>query len=167
MLAQAYTVLSIILSSLGEHDQAIAALEKVRVLNPSYAGNYSGAVLYRAGEPARAIEELKRQIRLDPYYPPTTAGWLGGAYGKLGQFALAIRYLEEFVSRSPNNRHAHAWLATSLAAMGDLDRARMAAAEVLRIDPNYRISTGLIGRFKDPEYMTYIVNALKLAGLPE
>jgi len=124
-------------------------------------------VLYRAGEPARAIEELNRQIKLDPYYPPATAGWLGAAYGRLEQYALAIPYLVEFVTRTPNNRHAHAWLAVTLAMMGDLDRARKAAAEVLRIDPNYRISTGLIGRFKRPEDMAYTVEALRRAGLPE
>jgi tetratricopeptide (TPR) repeat protein len=129
---------------MGEHEQAIAALNRVRALNPSYSGNYFGAVLYRAGEPAKAIDELKRHIQLDPYYPPATAGWLGLAHGRHEQFALAIPHHQEFVTRSPENRHAHAWFAATLAMMGDLERARKEAAEVLRIDPNYRISTGLL-----------------------
>jgi adenylate cyclase len=166
-LPDAYDYAGYALSFDGEHEKAIAAQEQVYVLNPNHASHLFGVVLRRAGEHARAVDALKRHMRLDPFYDPPAAGWLGLAYIGLHRFADAQSYLEEFVARSPNNRHARAWLAGNYAHMGDIARARAEAAHVLRIDPYFRISHGLVGRMRKPEDFQLAVAGLRGAGLPE
>lgn len=166
-LPDAYDYAGYALSFNGEHEKAIAAQEKVFVLNPNHSSHLFGVVLRRAGEHARAVDALKRHLRLDPFYDPPAAGWLGLAYVGLHRFADAQPYLEEFVARSPNNRHARAWLAGNYAHMGDIARARAEAAHVLRIDPSYKISHGLVGRMRKPEDLQLAVAGLRAAGLPE
>jgi hypothetical protein len=51
--------------------------------------------------------------------------------------------------------------------MGNLSRARAAAREVLRIDPSFRIGSGLVGRFRHSEDLVEAQEALRKAGLPE
>lgn len=166
-LPDAYDILGLALSYSGEHDKALSTIERVFALNPNFTSRMHGMVLRRAGEHARAVEALRRHMRLDPFYDPSTAGWLGLAYSGLRRYTDALPYLQEYATRAPNDRHARAWLASNLALMGDLERARTEAAEVLRIDPNYRISTGLVGRMKKPEDMEHALKGLRKAGLPE
>jgi adenylate cyclase len=166
-LPEAHEALGINLSFLGEHDAALAALQEAHTLNPSYSSRRFGMALYRAGEHARAVVALREHMRLDPFYAPAAAGWLGLSLAHLGQFEEAVRWHEEHVARSPDDRHARTWFATTLARKGDLARAREQAAEALRIDPGYRIGKGLIGYFKRPEDHESALAALRLAGLPE
>jgi adenylate cyclase len=166
-LPEAYDFSGYALSFNGEHEAAIAAQEQVYALNPNHSSYLFGVVLRRAGEHARAIDAIKSHMRLDPFYDPPAAGWLGLAYGGLHRFADAQPYLEEFVARSPKNRYARAWLAGNYAHMGDIARARAEATHVLRLDPGYRVSAGLIGRMKKPEDEKLALEGLRAAGLPD
>jgi adenylate cyclase len=60
----------------------------------------------------------------------------------LGQFTEALEPLQECVSRAPNMRAAHNWLAATYGQLGRLAEAQAEAAEVLRRglslpDPSY------------------------------
>jgi adenylate cyclase len=108
-------------------------------------------------------------MRLDPFYIPMVCGWLGLAYFMQRRYEDAIAPLRELVSRAPNFRSGHIWLAASLAQMGLLEQAREQAAEVLRVDPSYTINT--TGRrlavFKNPSDAEHFIEGLRKAGLPE
>jgi adenylate cyclase len=55
------------------------------------------------------------------------------------KYAEALPLLRESISRSPNMRNAHVWLAATYAQLGQLEEAQAEAAEVLRIEPKYTI----------------------------
>jgi TolB-like protein len=68
-LPQAHAQLGHILLYKHRHDDAIAEFERALALNPNFFDyRYARALTY-AGEPARAIEVLKANIRLDPFQP--------------------------------------------------------------------------------------------------
>jgi tetratricopeptide (TPR) repeat protein len=89
----------------------------------------------------------------------------------LKQYKEALPPLEECVSRSPNYRAGHVWLAATYAQLGYLDKARAEASEVLRIQPTYTISgvgSVIMGAiFKYQKDVENVYDGLRKAGLPE
>src|SRR5262249_30203249 len=55
----------------------------------------------------------------------------------LGRYCDALTHLLECVSRSPNLRDGHVWLAASCAQLRQTEQAPRQAAEVLRLEPTY------------------------------
>ena len=77
--------------------------------------------------------------------------------------------MQECVSRAPDLRSGHLWLAVTYAQLGRLDDARAEAAEVLRIDPGCSIQ-GKMARiyvFRRPEDAEHLRDGLRKAGLPD
>ena len=108
-------------------------------------------------------------MRLDPYYQPVAAGLLGAAHYMLKQYERALPVLRDCVSRAPDLRTGHSWLAATYAQMGRLEEARAEAAEVLRVQPNYTISgtTRQILGFRSAKDDKHLFDGLRKAGLPE
>ena len=77
----------------------------------------------------RAIEALQRQMRLDPFYVPPVPGNLGFAHYMLRQYAQALPLSREWVSRTPNFRAPHVFLAATYAQLGNF-AARRAAPHI-------------------------------------
>jgi len=122
--------------------------------------------LVSAGEFRRAIDILEAYMRLDPFHAPT--GLLGLAHYMLKEYSQALPVLRDYVSRAPNLRAAHVWLAATYAQMGQLEEAGAEVAEVLRLVPNYSIA-GTARRlvaFKRPKDDRHFFDGLRKAGLP-
>jgi adenylate cyclase len=168
-LPQAHAQLSLVLVYRREHDAAVAALERARELNPNLSDWRSTAVLTFAGDAARAIEVGRTYARLDPFYPAFATGYLGLAHYVARDYAEAARLLREFVARSPNNRPAHEWLTATYAQMGQLERGRFHAGEVLRIQPGWTIegSVKVMDAFRFPQDAEHFFEGFRKAGLPE
>jgi TolB-like protein len=152
-----------------QHAASLAEFEKAAALNPNFSDwRFMSALVY-AGEPARAVEIGVAYMRLDPFYPPVAAAWLGFAHYALKDYTKAIPLLRECTSRAPNFRGGHSWLAAAYAMTGQLNEARAHAAEVLRIDPNYTINgkTRPTAPFKHPQHLQNLIDGLLEAGLPE
>lgn len=150
-----------------EHDASIAAFEKAMALNPNYVGWHFGAALVFAGEFRRAIDALEAYARLDPFAAPL--GLMGLAHYMRRKYSQALAVLRDCVSRAPNIRPAHVWLAATYAQLGQLDEARAEAAEVLRLQPNFTIAgtARRLAAFKRPEDDRHFFDGLRKAGLPE
>jgi adenylate cyclase len=151
-----------------EFDSAIAEFERAAALNPNFTDvRFSIALIY-AGEPQRAIEVIKAHMRLDPFYIATTPGWLGLAHYMLGRYAEALPLLRECVSRAPNHRGGHAWLAATCGQLGLRDEAQQQAAEVLRLQPSYTIQGNMaLHIFRHDKDREHYLDGLRKAGLPE
>ncbi len=108
-------------------------------LNPNFTDWRFAEALVLAGDPVRAMEAVERHMRLDPFYVPLAPYWLGLAHYMLKQYTQALLLLRECVSRAPNFRAGHVWLAATYAQLGNIEQARAEAAEVLRIEPEYTI----------------------------
>jgi adenylate cyclase len=95
--------------------------------------------------------------------------WLDAAYYILKRYAEALPLLRECISRAPNMRTAHVWLAATYAQLGQLEEARAEVAEVLRIEPRYSIddTERRLFSFKFPKDADHLFDGLRKAGLPE
>jgi hypothetical protein len=115
------------------------------------------------------VSAFKVARRLDPFSSPWTPGWMGLAHYMLKRYSDALPLLRECVARAPNFRGAHVWMAATYVRLGQLDDAREAAAEVLRVEPTYSISgvQKQLSVFKQPEHAEHLFEALRKAGLPE
>jgi adenylate cyclase len=121
-----------------------------------------------AGDSRRAIDVLEASMRLDPFYGSMTVCILGASHYMLRQYAQAMQVLRNCVSRAPNLRSAHVWLAATYARLKQLNDARAEAAEVLRLEPNYTIAgtTRRIIAFRQPKDDKHFFDGLRKAGLP-
>src|SRR5262249_40276237 len=168
-LSIAHAQLGRVLTFEGQHEQAIAAFEKAVALNPNFTDWYFGMTLLRAGEPALAITNIETHMRHDPFCSPWALGQLGLAHYVLKKYSKALPPLRELVSRLPNMRQGHVWMAANLAQLGQLDEAHAEAAEILRIDPKYTIdgTQRQLAQFKRAEDVEHFLDGLRKAGLPE
>jgi len=168
-LPEAHAQLGFALMARHELDASIAAFERAHARNPNFVSWQFGYALVRAGDPRRAIDVINAYMRLDPLYAPFASGFLGFAHYMLKQYVQALPLLRDCVSQAPNVRGPHGMLAATYAQMGKLEEARAAAAEVMRIEPNYTIgstSRALI-TFKNPDDDQHYFDGLRKAGLPE
>jgi len=166
-LPQARVALGWVLFWKGQHAAAIAEHERAIALNPNLTDRLIAHTLVCAGEPARAIQHLEMHMRFDPFYEPLAPGVLGLAFFMLKRYAEALPHLREFVSRDPNRRAAHEWLAATFGQLGELENARAEAAELLRVAPYYTISgSPVVTHLKRPEDIENLTDGLRKAGLP-
>jgi adenylate cyclase len=168
-LPTAHADLGTMLTFAGRHEQSIAEFEKAAALNPNFTDWRFGMALLRAGEPVRATQVIETHMRYDPFCWPSAPGQLGLARYLLKEYAQALPPLRECVSRAPNMRMGHVWLAANLAQLGQLDEAHAEAAEILRLDPKYTIegTQRQFSRFKRPEDAEHLFDGLRKAGVPE
>jgi adenylate cyclase len=168
-LPKAHAQLGFALMARHEFDPSIAAFERANALNPNFVSWQFGYALVRAGDPRRAIDVLNAYVRLDPLYVPFASGFLGFAHYMLKQYVQALPLLRDCVSRSPNLRGGHVWLAATYAQMGRLEEARAEVTEVMRIEPNYTISGSArpMITFKNPDDDHHYFDGLRKAGLPK
>jgi adenylate cyclase len=123
-----------------------------------------------AGDPARSIRVVEANLRLDPFPTPlSSSGLMGLANYMLKHYEESVRLLQECTSQPPDALMAHLWLAAAYAKLGQLDEARVEAAEVLRINPGFTIGKWkrILVAHKNPEDADHRVDGLRKAGLPE
>jgi adenylate cyclase len=167
-LPDGHSNLGDILARQREHDASIAAHERALALNPNRVHWRFASALVFAGQHERAIDVTRACMRLDPFYPPTAPGWLGIASFMLKRYSEAVPPLLESTSRASGWEGGHLFLAATYARLGEIDRARAVAAEMLRLIPEYTI--GDVAQrlnFFRPEDADHYIGALRLAGLPE
>jgi adenylate cyclase len=168
-LPQAHAQLGWVLCRKGEHDPALAEFHRAIALNPNFSDWRFGSTLLYAGELARAVQALEGHLRIDPFYPPLVPGWLGFALYMQKRYLEALAPLRECISRAPNLRGGHMWLAVNYAQMGHMEDARAEAAEVLRILPHWTINNfgKPANKFRRVEDAEHFFEGLRMAGLPE
>jgi adenylate cyclase len=167
-LSDAHVALGWALSFMAQHEPAIAEFERATELNPNLTDHRFAFELLVTGDPTRAIQTLKAHMRLDPFYLPHAASLMGFAYYLLGRYADALPHLQKAASRAPDHGHCRRYLAATYAQLGQLDKAREEAAEVLRIDPWFTIDQAIFAKMcKRPEDGEHFNDGLRKAGIPE
>jgi adenylate cyclase len=165
---EARSYLGVILTWKGQHEAALAEIEKAISLNPNFTDWRFALVLVFGGDALRAIQVLNEHMRLDPFYPPLTPGWKGRAHYMLRQYQQALPFLRECVTRAPELMTGHCWLAATYAQLGQLEKARFEAEEVVRIHPKASITQLMqLMPFRRPEDADHLVEGLRQASLPE
>lgn len=147
-------------------------------LDPNNAVAYGqlGTTLIYLGDPAAAIPLEEKRIRLNPDDPNIAlAYWaLGLAHLLLGHNEQAIDWLTKARAANPRIYYIHLDIAAALALHGDLDGARQALAESLKLKPSINSMKRQLARWaytNNPAYRALaektIDAGLRKAGMPE
>src|SRR5262249_1898230 len=146
-LALAHHALGVVYPIKKQPDQAIAELERAIALEPNYCNAYAmlSDTLGWAGRPEEAISMMKKAMRLNPHYEQYQSWYLyslGGSYRFAGKYEEAVTTLKRAILLNPTFWPAYIHLAVTYSELGQEEEARAAAAEVLRINPNFSLELG-------------------------
>ena len=136
-------------------------LEKAVALNPNGADVNAllGLGLRYLGRPEEAVERLEKAIRLNPMPSSPWYVFLSSALLNAGRYDEAVTVSRKAVKLSPNNIFAHLALVLSYFLGSRDEEGRFAAAEVLRIQPNFCVdSFAKRLPYKNPEDILRQVN---------
>jgi adenylate cyclase len=167
-LPLAHTMLGIAYLLQKQHEQAIVEGERAITLDPNYAAGYAqlGNIFNFAGRPEEAIELVEKALRLNPHDPFFYLFNLGFAYRLMGRYEEAITAFKRVLSRNPDFLPAHVHLLVAYNELGQEVEARTAAAEFLRISPNFSLEVYRQRLpFKDQAELERFLDGLRKAGL--
>jgi len=149
-----------------QHDEAIAEYEQALALNPKDSdiiAEYADALAY-VEQPQRSVELMQKAMRLNPHYPDWYLWYLADAYDTLGQSEDVIATVQRMHDPSEGQR----MLAANYAHLGIMDEARAAAAQVMRLHPNFTIREWRERPpYRDKVPLERFVEGLRKAGLPD
>jgi adenylate cyclase len=163
-LAEAHGRLGFIYSMIGQYDKGVAEAEKAVALNPNSAMAHAmlGKTLSFAGRWEESILPYKKAIRLNPIPPNMYLYSLGLSYAFTGQYEEGITWCEKAVRQAPDSLYASIMMTVVYSWSGQDEKARVQAAEVLRIQRKFTIKKSRYKRKTDGERFN---GALRKAGL--
>jgi adenylate cyclase len=161
--------LSLVKLTSGNHDEALALSEKAVALAPNHANNMAvaGVVTVYCGKPREALKLVRKAMRLCPIYPIWYLYPLTRAYWFMGKTDEALAAARSAIKRDPELSVSHKLHAIVLADAGRDAEARLAAAEVLRLEPNFSVKAWAARRGTPTELSIREAEALRKAGLPD
>jgi adenylate cyclase len=125
-------------------------------------------ILRLAGRFDEAIPVLEKAIRLNPITPINYLNNLAFAYAASEQYEKAVSLWNKAIERNPDYLFAYMGLTAVYQFLGDESKAREAAAEVLRIKPNFSVlRVEKSSPIKDPAGKKRWIDALRKSGLPD
>ena len=158
---------------LSKYDDAIAWYRRAIELNENFAlahGNMAAALAF-GGQPDAAIEAVERSIRMSPRDPFNFSylHFAGIAYFAAERYAEGVAYEEQALRERPNVSPALRCLAACHVGLGQIDKARSAIAEVLRLVPESSVKKDAYGQvaYARESDRERFAAALRKAGLPE
>lgn len=156
-------------------NQSLVAFEHAIALDPNLAvaHNYVGQIKVFLGRADEAAEHTLKAIQLSPR-DPQLAEWyyqLAVTYIHQQRYDEAVAWARRALEINPNLRYPYRVLAAALALSGQVDEARMVAADMLRRYPDETISAFLIREpWTDPVYragQNREITGMRLAGIPD
>ncbi len=168
--AEVYAVLGLYHLSMSEHEAAMANINKSVQLAPNHATNIgiAAAILNKCGHPEKAIERIRKAMRLSPIYPSWYLSILGQAYRLADMIDAAIETYSEFIKSEPDSLEGQIALAEIFGETNQLDHATVSAKEVLRLNPDFTINKYVDGlAYSNPTENLRFAEGLRKAGLPE
>jgi TolB-like protein/Flp pilus assembly protein TadD len=156
-----------------KYDEAIAWYRRAIELNENFAlahGNIAAA-LALGGQPDAAIEAVELSMRMSPRDPFNFAylHFAAIAHFAAGNYAEGIACEERALRERPKAPPALRFLAACHAELGQMDEARRAIVDVLRLAPQSSIKRDVYGQVayaRETDRERYAA-ALRKAGLPE
>jgi adenylate cyclase len=149
--AGTHAVLAINYTFLRQFDDGLSEARRALALSPNSAFAYYvfGWCLFSNSRFEEAIPYLQKSLRLSPKpIHSNVLETLGGCYRDLGRYEEAVTIFRKALEiYGPDTQVAHRMLAQTYALMGNEKEARAEGAEVLRIDPNFRIDRFFKGLF--------------------
>jgi TolB-like protein/lipopolysaccharide biosynthesis regulator YciM len=150
----------------GDFDLAISHFERASVLNPNdaHAMAHRGYALAIVGRAEEGIEVIRRAMLLNPLHPDWLWDHLAVAQYTAGYYEDALNSIQKSPAR--DNFEWVARMAAFYAQLGQLDKARERAAEVLRLKPDFHLSLATLHHKKAADSERWL-DGMRKAGLPE
>ena len=155
-----------------EYDTAMVYLDRALAAcpNSSLALILASCTLAYTGRGAEAVDHAEHALQLSPfdhgleYYHST----LAIAYYVHGSFEEAVRWSRMAADVNPAYTSNLRYLIAGLVALDRIEEARAVAADLLRLEPDFRVGEWERSRqpFRDPELKARHVERLAKAGLP-
>ena len=168
-LATALGLMGFLYGMKRDYDKAIAYGEKAVEKDPNGADShaYLGIVLNFVSRPLEAVSHFEIAMRRNPYPPQWYYTNFAGAYSMLGRNEEAFALAKKALDLWPTSVVAHCSLIFTYWDLGEEDKARAAASELLKISPKFSVEKyGQTTPSKDREYVKRMTDALCKAGLP-
>ena len=159
-----------------QHEQAEAAYNKARQMNPSDTELMAemASLLIYVGRPQQAIEQLQEAMRRNPFYDRWYVEYLGWAYQEANMAKECVDTMK-IVDPEPVQRDL--WLLRILAAcyadpaVNDMEQAHAVAAKILALDPDFSLAAHRKFQeetfpYKSPDLIDKWTVALQRVGLP-
>jgi adenylate cyclase len=151
-----------------QYAPAITEMERAIALDPNMADGYAwlAEMLSRVGRPEEAVGMAEQALRRKPWAADQHLNSVGAAYDLAGRPEEAITPLKQYLARYLNILGAHLTLAAVYSKLGREAEARVEAAEVLRLNPNFSLEVHKQRvPIKDPAVLERQLTALRKAGL--
>jgi adenylate cyclase len=149
------------------YDEAVTDAKRAVAVNPNFAGSYLalGEALLADGNPGEAIHNIQRAQRLDPKSRDLYASDLGAAELFAGKYREAVQPFESFNALHPDDLLTHMGLAIAYTELGRAADARAEGAEVMRLNPQFKVPPPDKLANKDLASATRFCSDLRKAGL--
>jgi len=157
----------------GDHSLAESAICRALTLNPNsvhawMARGWNSGFL---GRPERAIEALEHAMRLSPLDPLgyLFSGGLAFAYAVAGKFEKTLEWADRSLREQPRFIIPIRLKTAVLAHLGRVDEAREWLGRMLELQPALTIAEykAYAEVWFQPSFLTWYLNGLRKAGLPE
>jgi adenylate cyclase len=165
--ADVHRILAALKLNFNEHDKAVYHQERALSLNPNsdLIVVQQGELLTWLGRPEEGIEWVRRAMRLNPYHPERFWGHLGRAQYGARVYGDAIESFSKLTA--PDYGH-HAYMAASLAQLGNRVAAGAHAREVIEREPAFGARTFLNTlHYRQPADGEHLREGIMKAGLPD
>jgi adenylate cyclase len=153
-----------------QFDDAIAEGKRAIAADPNYADGYMllSHILIYAGEAEEGVEIAIEGMPLDPDSMYHNLMHLADGQRLLGRYEEAIENFKRSIELRPNFVPGYVWLAATYGNLGRQVEAEVAAAQVLRLNPDFSISGyGRKVPYRDESVLEEFRQGLRKAGLPE
>jgi adenylate cyclase len=138
--------------------------------NESSAWMWSACTLAYVGDSSGALRRAERALDLSPYDPHAFRyfGTLCVAHYTNGTYEEAVHWGQRAIAENPHYTSNLRFTTAALCALGRMDAARRLGAEIMRLEPGFRVNA-LRERhpYADPARRDKIADHLRIAGLPE
>ncbi|TXH33340.1 MAG: adenylate/guanylate cyclase domain-containing protein [Rhodospirillaceae bacterium] len=161
-----------------EHEQAEAAYNRARDMNPNDAELLAemASLLIYIGRPEQAITQIKEAMRRNPFFDQWYVEYLGWAYQEAGRPQECIDTLEKIIDTQPTQEQL--WLLRILAAcyadpkVNRMADAQRTAKEILMLDPGFSMTAHRkyveeTLPYKSPQQIDRWIAAFSRVGLPK
>jgi TolB-like protein/class 3 adenylate cyclase len=154
-----------------DYESALDAFDRSLSLSPSSALALIFSAVTRAwrAESAIAIEQAELALRLSPFDPLRNTGYMAIAIAHFvaGRFEESAVAANRSVQANPRFSPPYWMRAAALARLGRIDEAEAVAQQLLKVQPQFTISSITSAPVASREILDALADALRRVGLPE
>jgi adenylate cyclase len=170
--ALAYQVSARRMLWMGEHDTALAEIDKAIEINPNDPENrvVKAWTQVVSGLADQAETEIRLAMRLNPTYRPNYLRALGYVLFHQERYAEAAKAMERAIDRQPDYRWAYRLIASIYGQLGQTDKAKAAVEKFNTLHDAGDLTVQEVGtwvKWKDRADLERYQEGLRLAGVPE